>query len=521
MNPEIQEFLSKCWIPGVYLKSRFYYAYGNTRMDDFLQDLSLPETVDILFLGSGDIRHTLNTIAGLGRRPEVNSASPKVTRFHLVDVDSEVIARNIVLLELIKRIDVSDMRDMTFLWEIWYNFSLTKSIYERLLALLREISSDMLAPVKDSSDCTWNVGNDETGDTVRKTIAGWIDGSPWNFYEVRESRKRLLQHYSSIDIDNDFDINQLCKLTFLSTNIPLYKDTRGTEMKSSDTVEFETGREQRLKDEIWKAELTGNATDPASEIERLFINPTLMRPGSNAWHVHYALNPFLCYLPLERPFLKLTTSLFRACLVELQSVLKDFKRSLETTWCLITVWISDAFYFLHQQLQSGILFDFIHTSNLSDHVGLLNLLVSCSPVLKNENSVIVTESFRWSMRHNTVQEYVRANVFCDPLLLPMILGVRLAEDFDLGTVTPPYSFFKVVGLPEAIFWMKCERSSNVAIGLDGSSDVKEFLETLVVNCYRQISDDYLYAQSWRVSLYAVDAYTRPIEHARLYRGRIF
>ena len=259
-------------------------------------------------------------------------------------------------------------------------------------------------------------------------------------------------------------------------------------MKSSDKVEFETGREERLKDEIWKAQLTGNATDPFSEVERPFINPTLMRPGSNAWHVHYALNPFLCYLPLERPFLKLTTSLFRACLVELQSVLKDFKRSLEITQCSVTVWISDAFYFLQQQLQNGILFDFIHTSNLSDHVSLLSLLVSCSPMLKNTDSVIVTESFRWSKHHNTVQEYVRANVFCDPLLLPMIFGVRLAEDFDLGTVTPPYSFFKVVGLAEAIFWMKCERSSNLAIGLDGSSDVKKFLETLVINCCRQISE---------------------------------
>ena len=184
-------------------------------MDDFLQDLSLPKTVDILFLGSGDIRHTLNTIAGLGRRPEVNSTSPKFARFHLVDVYSEVIARNIVLLEVINRIDVSDMRDMTFLWEIWYNFSLTKPIYERLLALLREISSDMLASVKDGSDCTWNVGNDETGNTVRKTIAGWIDGSPWNIYEVRESRKRLLQHFSSIDIDNAFDIDQRYKLKFM------------------------------------------------------------------------------------------------------------------------------------------------------------------------------------------------------------------------------------------------------------------------------------------------------------------
>jgi len=64
------EFLSRCWVPAVYLKSRFMYAYGNTAMEDLLEDLQVSDTMDILLLGAGDIRHILKTVAGLKTRPK-------------------------------------------------------------------------------------------------------------------------------------------------------------------------------------------------------------------------------------------------------------------------------------------------------------------------------------------------------------------------------------------------------------------------------------------------------------------
>ena len=65
------EFLSHCWVPlAIYLKSRFMYAYGNTAMEDLLEDLQVSDTVDILLLGAGDIRHVLKTVAGLKTRPK-------------------------------------------------------------------------------------------------------------------------------------------------------------------------------------------------------------------------------------------------------------------------------------------------------------------------------------------------------------------------------------------------------------------------------------------------------------------
>jgi len=46
------------------------YAYGNTPMEDMLEDLQVSDAMDILLLGAGDIRHVLQTIAGLKTRPK-------------------------------------------------------------------------------------------------------------------------------------------------------------------------------------------------------------------------------------------------------------------------------------------------------------------------------------------------------------------------------------------------------------------------------------------------------------------
>ena len=73
------EFLSHCWVPVIYLKSRFMYAYGNTMMEDLLEDLQVSDSMDILLLGAGDIRHVLKTVAGLKTRPR-HAGCPNILR---------------------------------------------------------------------------------------------------------------------------------------------------------------------------------------------------------------------------------------------------------------------------------------------------------------------------------------------------------------------------------------------------------------------------------------------------------
>jgi len=56
---------------------------------------------------------------------------------------------------------------------------------------------------------------------------------------------------------------------------------------------------------------------------------------------------------------------------------------------MTTFWSGDAFNVCHSRLSSDVLFDVISTSNLIDHVGLLNLLVTCQRRLKKYVSLIV------------------------------------------------------------------------------------------------------------------------------------
>ena len=45
------------------------FAYGNTLMEDFLEDLQVTDSMHVLMLGVGDIRYMLKTVAGLESRP--------------------------------------------------------------------------------------------------------------------------------------------------------------------------------------------------------------------------------------------------------------------------------------------------------------------------------------------------------------------------------------------------------------------------------------------------------------------
>jgi len=74
------EFLSRCWVPIIHLESRFMFAYGNTLMEDFLEDLQVTDAMDILMLGVGDIRYMLKTVAGLETRPDA-AGCPKSLGF--------------------------------------------------------------------------------------------------------------------------------------------------------------------------------------------------------------------------------------------------------------------------------------------------------------------------------------------------------------------------------------------------------------------------------------------------------
>ena len=432
-------------------------------MEDFLQDFELPETVDVLFLGAGDIRHTIKTIAGLTNRPESASTAKSIT-FNLVDIDKDVIARDIVLLEIIHQIDVSNMKDVEFLFDVWFNLSLTQSHYGRLNEILKNICARNGTPFS-----IWKFGNNSSKEKVHATLKIWSDKNVrLDKANVSESRRQLMM----CKTPGQYDTRKKEHMEIQANKVALYKDSPYSRPDRSE-------KETKFYSEIERSIETGDWRKPDEINQTSYVNPTMMRPNSETWYVHHGLKPMYVFFPVETYTLDKVNSLYEACIDILQQVLTSYKDALGKLEVSIKMWVDDVFSFLHHQLQPDASFDLIHTSNLSDHVELLNLLVSCSPRLKNHASVLITETFSWTVKYETLQEYVKDSVGCDSMLFPLVLGIHLAEDFDLGTnnfLSPD-----IKRRPQAIYWVKNHDDSNFLVSLNDSSDIRGFLETLLLN----------------------------------------
>ena len=134
------------------------------------------------------------------------------------------------------------------------------------------------------------------------------------------------------------------------------------------------------------------------------------------------------------------------------------------------MWTGDALALCTSGLPPEMSFDVIDTSNLSDHIGLLNVLVCCAPRLKvyvqlyirytigmklisirscsilfgsdkvlkyrfcrPNTSLLFTSSMLWGGGCENVEEYYNKCVGVPFQLLPTVLGLKLAVDFELGS----------------------------------------------------------------------------------------
>src|SRR6218665_2856238 len=173
-SKNVFEFLSKCWVPFIAPEHTVYYACGNTRMLDFLRDFKVSHEMDILVLGLGDVRHVMATVAGLSQRPPSSAGQVKEIHFHLNDVDQDVIARDIVLLEIINKLDPESKSDVEFLWSVWYNAFMIKEDFTRLNGILEDLIDKYSNSSRDSERIC-NFGDTQSLKSVLKTWNSWLN----------------------------------------------------------------------------------------------------------------------------------------------------------------------------------------------------------------------------------------------------------------------------------------------------------------------------------------------------------
>ena len=250
-----------------YPKGLYTYAIGNTRGRDVLETLGTKkgQHLDLLLLASGDVRHLLFTISELSLRKP--AYQPNSISFHINDYDPSVVARNVVILELVDTINPDVADDIDFLWNVWYNMTLSKAHIDRL----REVLTSLIERNFDGDDSFLKF---QANNVLKECRNIWRD---WREMEldvntVKKERNQVIENKSSAFNGCYAIINQ-------ANMAP--SDMRDVISPFSEEIEH------------WFRE--GSTND-----ELAAINPTLIRPFVHMWRVHYSACAFEGYLPLHR-----------------------------------------------------------------------------------------------------------------------------------------------------------------------------------------------------------------------------
>ncbi|KAL9951373.1 hypothetical protein ACROYT_G044026 [Oculina patagonica] len=450
----------------LYPKGLYTYAMGNTRARDMTELLgtSKEQDLDLLLLACGDVRNVLCTVYELSlRKPHER---PKSLNFHLNDYDPSVVARNAVILEVASVTNPDIQTDIDFLWNIWYNLALSKSHFDRL----RKILSGLLEKNFESDESVLKFQNNAVLRECRDIWRDWLD-LDLEVNSVKEDRNRLIDEKRR---ESKFDLDIQCFSVL-------------TQMMMASNAEDEdillTTPANPFYTEIKHWFNKGSTSDESDK-----TNPTLIRPFVHKWKQHYASCAFEGYLPTERQELKRCKTLTAACKEKLTLAVKRFQQQKKNypATLKVTMWTGDALGLCTSGFPPELLFDVIDTSNVSDHIGLLNVLICCAPRLKVPNtSLLYTSSMLWSQGCQNIGEYYYKSIGVPLQLLPTVLGLKLAVDLDLGSKKLPD---RIERTEEILCWVKAD-DKRTMLTVDKTSEAVQALVRLAERCFDLLNQE--------------------------------
>ncbi|PFX17637.1 hypothetical protein AWC38_SpisGene18024 [Stylophora pistillata] len=447
----------------LYPKGLNTYAMGNTRARDVTELLgtSKEQHLDLLLLASGDVRNFLFTVSELSlRRPHDR---PRSLSFHFNDYDPSVIARNAVLIQVANEINPDIPADVDFLWNIWYNLALSQDNFDRL----QQVMCRLLAKKFDSAE---SILKFEDGAVLRECFDIWKDWMTLDLdvRKVKEERTTLIESKMQ---ELKFDVDAQCLGVLSEMMMGLSQE--------ADTQFFEATHANPFYTEVKHWFCEGSTSNESAR-----TNPTLIRPFDHKWRLHYNSCVFESYLPIERDQLLRCKSLTAACKENLKLMLKRFQRQRKNkqTFLKVTLWTGDALALCTSGFPPEMSFDVIDTSNLSDHIGLLNVLVCCAP--RPNRSLLFTSSMLWCGGCENVAEYYNKCVGVPFQLLPTILGLKLAVEIELGSSKLPD---KMETSEEILCWVKADIRRTL-LEIDKTSDVVQGLFRLAERCFDLLNE---------------------------------
>ena len=181
------------------------------------------------------------------------------------------------------------------------------SVFESLLATKINFgeSCEECVVNDDEASKRWKLTNTTSRDKVLRTLTFWSTGKSWNVREVEESRRCLIRIRGGHDVDTLTNAELADGVRQHRRFCSDYSDTV-LEKRYFAKFQFEF---LRFEKSGCARNLKGDAT--SKQPKHKHINATLMRPHSDDWHVFY----------------NQSQSLYAACLIQLQDILKLYARS--------------------------------------------------------------------------------------------------------------------------------------------------------------------------------------------------
>ncbi|EGO26732.1 hypothetical protein SERLADRAFT_436555 [Serpula lacrymans var. lacrymans S7.9] len=486
--------------PGKY----FFYAIGNTSATCLTRDLPPEAPANILLLGCGDARNVLYTIycdtAHLSRRLD----------FTCCDIDPAILARNVILLTM-----VVDNQPCTIIWNIFFHFRLDKDSHSTLVKQCKKLLG-LSSTLKD-----WNASS--YGRCIKMCTQYTLKElrRHWSLYVQMQNLPR--KRTQSI---NDAFTRQSQKILRMSGRpCNAARSSGPLMMKATKTMSDQFQN-------YWKTGVTfthAQAIDAAT-----IINPTFVYSlAGEGCSVHYGTDPLTPFhlaalfgsandeVAVEDAVKAAKTEFSDWCFTFLTStssasfpvirfivgdatvICRALRAFAMTSTCDLDIplaqWTTQHIELNRDEYISGgapSTFDVIDTSNIEDHVGLLNILVASVPLLSSApSSVLYTESL--FSHGDGLEKDFRERLYGDITVMGLLLGL-CPSDYLSGFTTR----YNAQQVGQVTAWKSPSSVDRIASSQDATAppvfDPSQ-LGTILYDIYRSMFEKEDSGHFWRLN----------------------
>ena len=358
-----------------------YYAIGNTPVQDLCADIPIRRPVNakplrVCLQGAGDIRNILRCV--YSRR---KMGDKQAIEFYVNDLNPAIVARDILLLTLASQMperdkDENSLKQFVDLFiSIYADLSLNEdarrkvdNLLDELLTSFPAVGGTMSIPAMEQ---LWH---------VKKTWALWKTNTT-----SMEDAQLNRNNQTSKDFAKKVGLRESDHESAHYLEVYLNRDLAANPAMRDELLHYyQTGNVLKCGEasNVVQTMRHKAASSPVSH-----CNWTLFDPETKQF-LHYLSHPFQMLISASEAedFQADNQTLLAALKSAYFRFLKTFSRDVTNSKLQIVFDVGDCNSFMLQQIPSDVTFDVIDTSNLADHLGLINMLLLASLKLNRDDA---------------------------------------------------------------------------------------------------------------------------------------